>query len=72
MTYVCEVCKQEIKRGETGRDDGDIQVEGVTQGRSKAWIWGPVTVHMPCRLKLETPYDDQDGYVRTWDTLGFD
>ncbi len=64
MEYVCAVCDERIEP-----DDSKV-LEGVTrQSAPKAWVWGPVPVHEDCRLRLQTPYDDQvgteDGYIRT-------
>jgi hypothetical protein len=68
MTHICHVCNETI----TPDADGRIRVEGITEGANrKAWVWGPVTVHDACRLRLVTPYDDRlgNGYTATWETM---
>lgn len=68
MDWTCHVCGQRVQPDADGR----IRVEGVTENpKGKAWVWGPVVVHDPCRLKLRTPYDDEIGgrYRSTWEWI---
>jgi hypothetical protein len=68
MEWTCHVCSEHIEPD----DRGHIRLEGITkQPKGMAWVWGPVPVHEPCRLKLRTPYDDQvgDGYCSTWQKM---
>jgi hypothetical protein len=47
-----------------------ISREGVTkQPRGQNWVWGPEPIHEECRLNLKTPFDDQDGYIRTGEKI---
>lgn len=64
----CYVCNQPIEPDGRGR----IRIEGITPlGDRRAWGWGPVPVHEPCRLDLVTPLDDRIGVdmVATWDRV---
>jgi hypothetical protein len=69
MEYICAVCDKPIEPDTQGK----IRLEGVTRKSApNAWVWGPVTVHEDCRLRLETRYDDQvgvNGYIRTWQKM---
>ncbi len=67
MTYTCHVCRQTVQPDAEGK----VRLEGITQGDSLAWVWGPVSVHEDCRLRLTTPYDDRlgVGYVATWERM---
>jgi len=57
MDYTCHVCSQPIEPD----SEGKVRLEGITPEDSRAWVWGPVTVHEDCRLRLTTPYDDRIG-----------
>jgi hypothetical protein len=70
VEYVCAVCDERIEPD----DSDEVRLEGVThQSAPKAWVWGPVTVHEDCRLRLQTPYDDrvgtEGGYILTWQKM---
>lgn len=69
LGYLCGVCGERIEPD----DHGKVRLEGVThESAPKAWVWGPVPVHEDCRLRLDTPYDEQvgvDGYIRTWQKM---
>ncbi|MCA1603463.1 MAG: hypothetical protein LC776_18085 [Acidobacteria bacterium] len=55
-------------------DDGKVQIEGVSHvDTPKAWVWGPVVVHDPCRLDLKTPLDDKIGqeYMALWERMTY-
>lgn len=63
---VCHVCGRVI----VADPDGRIRYEGVTDTKTRMWIWGPVPVHDPCRLYVKTPFDTSIGngkHLPTWE-----
>ena len=68
MDMTCHVCHELVEPG----GDGKVQIEGVAHvDTPKAWVWGPVVVHDPCRLNLKTPFDDKIGgeYMTLWERM---
>lgn len=52
------------------RCEGRSPSRGVTElPKGMASVWGPEPVHEDCRTLLRTPYDDQEGYKLTWQTM---
>jgi hypothetical protein len=66
---ICAVCK-------TPLTSPKIRLEGVTASSDdphRPWLWGPVMVHDPCRLELQTPWDDVVGdFMRTYEMVDRD
>lgn len=70
MDRICVVCNNPI-------DEAQIRLEGVTVSSDDAnrpWLWGPLTVHEDCRIRLRTPWEPflGNGYMSTWEIVDRD